>query len=184
MNSLKTILILISFLIFPTLQADTPYTPEEGSAELMKKKKKSKVKIDPSLPFVLIIGDSISIGYTPTVIDNLKGKANVIHNPGNSQGTTNGLKKLSSWLNDKKLEEKKWDVIHFNFGLHDLKHVKVAGTSENSNDFNDPQQADLATYTANMTKLVAQLKATGTKLIFATTTPCPAGVKPARAPKT
>ena len=38
--------------------------------------------------------------------------------------------------NDPKLDGKKWDVIHFNFGLHDLKHVKVAGTSENSNDFN------------------------------------------------
>ena len=90
---------------------------------------------------------------------------------------------MSSWLNDKRLGNKKWDVIHFNFGLHDLKHVKVAGTAENSNDFNDPQQADLATYTANMKKLVAQLKANGAKLIFATTTPYPAGVKPARAPE-
>lgn len=183
MKSIQTFLLLFAFLLFPCLQADTLYVPEEGSAELNKKKKRAKVKIDPKLPFVLIIGDSISIGYTPTVKENLKGKANVIHNPGNSQGTTNGLQKLSSWLNDPKLDGKKWDVIHFNFGLHDLKHVKVAGTSENSNDFNDPQQADLPTYTANMKKLVAQLKATGSKLIFAITTPYPAGVKPARAPE-
>ncbi|MCH2207974.1 MAG: SGNH/GDSL hydrolase family protein [Lentisphaerales bacterium] len=182
MRTINSLILLFSFLLFPNLQADT-YTPEEGSVELKKRKKKSTTKIDPNLPFVLIIGDSISMGYTPFVKENLQGKANVIHAPGNSQGTTHGLKNLTDWLNDKKLGDKKWDVIHFNWGLHDLKHVKVAGTSENSNDFNDPQQADLPTYTSNMAKLVAQLKADGAKLIFATTTPYPAGVKPARAPE-
>ncbi|MCF7849761.1 MAG: SGNH/GDSL hydrolase family protein [Kiritimatiellales bacterium] len=162
------------------------YTPEEGSAELDKKAKrakrpkkpKEKVVIDPSLPNVLIIGDSISIGYTPKVRELLKGKANVIHNPGNAQGTTLGREKLSDWLGDTQ-----WDVIHFNWGLHDLKHVTEAGTSKNSNDPADPQQADLATYTANMEILAKQLKANGAKLIFATTTPYPAGVKPCRKPE-
>jgi lysophospholipase L1-like esterase len=181
MKILKVLLVLLFSLSLNSISADAPYTPEEGSVELKKKKKKkktAKVAIDQNLPFVLIIGDSISMGYTGAVREKLKGQANVIHNPGNSQGTTNSLKNLSAWLGDRK-----WDVIHFNWGLHDLKHVKVAGTSENSNDFNDPQQADLAAYTANIKKLVAQLKATGSPLIFATTTPYPAGVKPARAPE-
>jgi hypothetical protein len=156
-----------------------PNIPEEGSQELTKNhRKKSPVKTDPNLPNVLIIGDSISIGYTGLVRTQLKGKVNVIHNPGNAQGTTLGLEKLQEWLGDTQ-----WDVIHFNWGLHDLKHVTEAGTSKNSNNPNDPQQADLATYTANLKVLVKQLKATDSKLIFATTTSYPNGVKPCRLPE-
>jgi len=162
---------------------DVAYKPEEGSVKLTKKKKRrnrkqEKIPIDPSLPNVLIIGDSISLGYTPYVRKILKDRANVIHNPGNAQGTTLGVAKLSEWLGDTK-----WDVIHFNWGLHDLKHVKKAGSMQNSNNPNDPQQADLPTYTKNLESLVKQLKATGAKLIFATTTPYPAGVKPCRQPE-
>ncbi len=153
------------------------YIPEAGSQELTKNNRKEKpVKMDPNLPNVLIIGDSISIGYTGQVRTQLKGTANVIHNPGNAEGTTLGLAKLQEWLGDTQ-----WDVIHFNWGLHDLKHVTETG--ENSNNPNDPQQADLATYTANLEVLVQQLKATGSKLIFATTTPYPKGVKPCRLPE-
>jgi len=157
--------------------AAKPYVPEAGSHELSKSHRKQKpVEIDPSLPNVLIIGDSISIGYTKQVRAQLKGKANVIHNPGNAAGTTLGLEKLQEWLGDTQ-----WDVIHFNWGLHDLKHVTETG--ENSNNPNDPQQADLATYTANLKVLVKQLKATSSKLIFATTTPYPKGVRPCRLPE-
>lgn len=173
---LKLILsILACFFLSSSVVAET-YIPEEGSDELLKKRK-VKIPYDKNLPDVLIIGDSISIGYTPFVAQLLKGKANVIHNKGNSQGTTNGLLKLSSWLGDKK-----WAVIHFNFGLHDLKHVTEAGTSKNSNSFDDPQQADLETYTKNLAIITEKLKQTGSPLIFATTTPYPNGVKPARLP--
>ena len=65
-------------------------------------------KADPNLPNVLIIGDSISIGYTGAVSSKLAGKANVIHNPSNAEGTKLGLEKLKEWLGDTK-----WDVIHF-----------------------------------------------------------------------
>ena len=155
------------------------YIPEEGSQELKKNNRNENTgNLDPNLPNVLIIGDSISIGYTGLVRTKLKGKANVIHNPDNAQGTTLGLAKLPEWLGDTK-----WNVIHFNWGLHDLKHVTAAGSSKNSNDPTDPQQADLATYTANLEVLVKQLKATDSKLIFATTTPYPAGVRPCRLPE-
>lgn len=153
------------------------YVPEEGSQELSKKhRKKHNAKLNPNLPNVLIIGDSISIGYTGHVRTQLGSVANVIHNPGNAEGTTLGRAKLQQWLGDTK-----WDVIHFNWGLHDLKHVTKAG--RNSNNPADPQQADLATYTANLKVLVKQLKATGAKLIFATTTPYPRGVRPLRLPE-
>ncbi len=38
--------------------------------------------------------------------------------PTNGGPTTNGLKNLGAWLG-----KSKWDVIHFNWGLHDLKYV-------------------------------------------------------------
>src|SRR5436190_23822776 len=71
---------------------------------------------DPTLPRVLLIGDSISMGYTVPVQNLLKGKANVHRIPENGGPTTNGLAKLETWLG-----EHKWDVIHFNWGLPALR---------------------------------------------------------------
>lgn len=174
-------LILLNTAIFIMVIGCTSgkYLPEKNSIAHTNKRKSLESKIKSDLPNVLIIGDSISIGYTPFVKTMLEGKANVIHAPGNNQGTSLGYQKLSEWL----AGEMKWHVIHFNWGLHDLKHVKVAGTSKNSNDPNDPHQADIFTYEKNMNILAKQLKSTGAKLIFATTTPYPAGVKPCRIPE-
>jgi len=117
------------------------------------------VKDDPKLPRVLLIGDSISIGYTVAVRERLKGKANVHRIPQNGGATEVGLEKMTAWLG-----KGKWDVIHFNFGLHDAKY-----TSETT------QRASREQYIANLKTLIAQMKATGAKLIFATTTPVPMG---------
>ncbi|TAN38712.1 MAG: SGNH/GDSL hydrolase family protein [Verrucomicrobia bacterium] len=171
-------LLLLALLVSGVAGATEKYVPEEGSAELAKHARREKIPLDPKLPNVLIIGDSISMGYTPYVAKLLRGKANVIHNPGNAQGTTYGRENLATWLG-----AKSWQVIHFNWGLHDLKHVKVVGGQKNSDDPKDPQQADLLTYETNLRALVEQLKATKAKLIFATTTPYPAGVSPFRAPE-
>jgi len=142
------------------------------------------IEPNPKLPNVLILGDSISIGYTLQVRELLKGKANVFrpHVPGgkrpmNCAGTTSGVQKIDDYL----AAQKKWDVIHFNWGLHDLKHVHPK-TGQNSNSFDDPQQAAPDAYEKNLKEIVGKLKATGAKLIFATTTPYPDGVKPARLP--
>jgi len=125
------------------------------------------------LPRVLLLGDSISIGYTPFVQEMLNGKALVLRpvhedgKPENCQGTTNGVKNIDRWIGGGP-----WDVIHFNFGLHDLKHVDAV-TGKNSEDKNDPYQADLKQYKKNMEEIVVKLVATGAKLIFANTTPYP-----------
>lgn len=125
------------------------------------------------LPNVLLLGDSISIGYTPFVQELLKYRANVYRpmlengKPENCAGTTNGVKNIDRWLGDKK-----WDIIHFNFGLHDLKHVDPI-TGKNSKNPNDPLQADLKQYKKNLSEIVSKLQATGATLIFATTTPYP-----------
>jgi len=111
------------------------------------------------LPRVLLIGDSISIGYTLPTRALLKGKANVHRPPTNCSSTGNGLAHLKSWLG-----EKKWDVIHFNFGLHDAK-LPPEGV----------RHAPPDVYEKNLRELVKLMKATGAKLIFATTTPVPNG---------
>ncbi len=122
---------------------------------------------------VLIIGDSISIGYTPFVRQLLKTKANVFRpmlkngKHENCEGTTKGVKNIDRWLGNTK-----WDVIHFNFGLHDIKHVDPV-TRENSNNPNHPLQANLNQYKENLKEIVGKLNITGAKLIFATTTPYP-----------
>lgn len=122
---------------------------------------------DKELPKVLIIGDSISIGYTKPLQEMLEGKAVVTHNPGNAQHSGFGLENLEKWLGDTK-----WDVIHFNHGLHDLKYVDDEGKNTRSKETGHIQ-IDLKKYEKNMEKIVLRLKKTGAKLIFATTTPYP-----------
>lgn len=105
------------------------------------------VKDDPTLPRVLLIGDSISRGYTHPVRELLEGVVNVHRAPANCGATTQGVKKLNDWLGSGK-----WDVIHFNFGIHD-------------------RNLPLETYAGNLEKIVLALEKTGAKLIWARTTP-------------
>ena len=116
---------------------------------------------------ILVIGDSISIGYTPFVTAALKGKAAVVHNAGNAAHTRNGVAKIDEWLGDTK-----WDVIHFNFGLHDLKIME-----------DGKHQVALEEYGENLHAIVQRLKQTKAKLIWASTTPVPSGkITPQRSP--
>jgi lysophospholipase L1-like esterase len=131
---------------------------------------------------VLILGDSISIGYTPHVQKLLAGKAHVVRplkpdgSPENCGDSGMGVEHMDRWLGDTR-----WDVIHFNFGLHDLKRI-TPGMGVHSNDPTQPTYNSLEQYTANLDKIVVRLKQTGATLIFATTTPYPEGVTPSRIP--
>ncbi len=123
------------------------------------------------LPRVLLLGDSISIGYTVPVRAALKGKANVHRPRANCGPTTTGLKSIDAWLSDGK-----WDVIHFNWGLHDLKYMGPNG--ENLGDPADSkshQQVPPEEYEKNLQQLVERLNKTGAKLIWRNTTPVPEG---------
>jgi len=119
------------------------------------------------LPNVLIIGDSISIGYMKPLVKLLEGKVKLVHNPGNAAHTGHGLRNLDKWLG-----ETEWAVIHFNHGLHDLKYVDKNGKNVTSKEAGH-MQIDLEQYGKNMEAIVQRLKKTGAKLIFATTTPYP-----------
>lgn len=121
------------------------------------------------LPRVLIIGDSISMGYTRPVQKLLEGKAEVVRPAENCQHTGHGIKKIKAWLGDGK-----WDVIHFNWGIWDT-HM-VAG---NGAIVKDEAKADAEThirytpeqYRENLESLVKTMEATGAKLVWASTTP-------------
>ncbi|MGZ0174656.1 MAG: LamG-like jellyroll fold domain-containing protein [Planctomycetales bacterium] len=107
------------------------------------------VEDDPALPRVLLIGDSVSRAYTQTVRKELKGIANVHRAPANCGPTSTGLKKIDVWLGDGK-----WDVIHFNFGIHD-------------------RATPLADYATRLEQLVERMQQTDAKLVWANTTPIP-----------
>ena len=123
------------------------------------------------LPKALLIGDSISLGYTPHVVAALKGKVEVKHHRGNAQHTGTGLKMLDRWIG-----ETEWDVIHFNWGLWDLcyRHPqsKVQGRR-------DKERGTLTTslelYEKNLDQLATRLKKTHAKLIWAHTSTVPKG---------
>jgi lysophospholipase L1-like esterase len=103
----------------------------------------------PGLPRVLLIGDSVSRGYTQAVRRILEGKANVHRAPANCGPTASGIRNLDVWLG-----EGRWDVIHFNFGIHDR---------------NTPVEE----YLSRLETIVERLKDTGARLIWASTTPIP-----------
>ena len=120
----------------------------------------------PGLPRVLLIGDSISMGYTLPVRAKLQGRANVHRPLENCGDTARGLAKLDTWLG-----AGHWDVIHFNFGLHDLKYLDARRKYVSPDKGTQVAKPDV--YAENLRRIVARLKQTGAKLIFATTTPVP-----------
>ena len=127
---------------------------------------------DPKLPRVLLIGDSISIGYTLPAREFLKGKANLHRIPANGGPTTRGLASIDAWIG-----ESKWDIIHFNWGLHDLKYMGPNGENLFPKENGGKPQVPLADYEKNLEKLVVRLKKTGATLIWRNTTPIPPGSK-------
>lgn len=157
----------------PTQFADAADKADKKTTAKPKPKRASPmtpIKDDPKLPRVLIIGDSISIGYTLPTRALLKGKAN-LHRPSTNCGpTTRGLAGINAWLG-----KGKWDVIHFNWGLHDLKYMNAKGTLVGVGE--GKQQVPVDQYEKNLDTLVKRLKKTKAKLIWCATTPVPKGAK-------
>lgn len=121
-------------------------------------------------PKVLIIGDSISIGYTPFVKEKLSDKAVVVHNSGNAQHTGTGLAKIAEWVGDEN-----WDIIQFNWGLWDLCYRMPTEEGMGPKDkINGKINFSVDEYAANLEQLVTFLKEkTDAKLIFVTTSYIP-----------
>jgi len=168
----KQSILLAALLLSPlaTLRAAEPsepfFTPEQDKAGL-----KTDAPVDEKLPKVLILGDSISIGYTNQVRKGLMGTANVIRPKANCGDTSIGLAHIDQWLG-----KEKWDVIHFNWGLWDLCYRNPKAKTQGNRDKIDGKlSVPIPEYEKNLETLVLRLKQTGATLIFATTTVVPDG---------
>ena len=122
-----------------------------------------------ALPKVLIIGDSISMAFTPHVVQQLDGKAVVKHHKGNAQHTDTGLRKIDQWIG-----KTQWDIIHFNWGLWDICYRHPKSKVQGRRDkVNGTLTTTLEQYEKNLDELVSRLKKTDAKLIWAHTTVVP-----------
>ena len=155
--------------IFPFEQAKYVYHLVQGNNESIEVWKGKQGLIDPihnpSLPNVLIIGDSISMGYTYDVRKKLEDKANVYRIPENGRDTIYGKRMIQTWTS-----VRKWDVIHFNWGLWDTLHRMPVGGDKKGKIFSTHEE-----YKENLEKLIPFMKATKAKLIWCNTTPIPDG---------
>ena len=122
------------------------------------------------IPRILIIGDSISIGYTPGVKEYYNDKAYVEHNQGNAGDSGRGLENIREWVSNGD-----WDIIQFNWGLWDLcyRHPdsKLYG---NRDKINGTLTFTVDEYKANLDSLVIIIKEiSDAKLVFIATTYVP-----------
>jgi len=139
------------------------------------------------LPRVLILGDSISLGYTPIVKERMKGKASVRRpstNCGPSSFYLNG-DTLGKWVGTNR-----WDVIHVNFGIWDNHYLKGgprdmdlywgkgyasakpgAARERAIRGEGYRLRTTVGEYERNLRTILTRLKATGAKVVFALTTP-------------
>ena len=142
------------------------YTPEKD-----KQNPEKPEASDDALPSVLMIGDSISQGYTWPVRDLMAGQFNVDRPRANCGDTRAGLEKLDEWLGDES-----WDLIHFNWGLHDIcyRHPEAVTVYGNRDKLNGIISVPIDEYRVNLEQLVERLLATGSRLIWANTTFVPA----------
>jgi lysophospholipase L1-like esterase len=109
------------------------------------------------IPRVVLVGDSIRLGYAAGVAARLEGKAVVISPPENGGDSANILTHLEEWV-----IRQKPDVVHLNCGLHDLKRSRTDGH----------HQVELDRYSENLRRIVARIRAgTDAALVFADTTP-------------
>lgn len=111
---------------------------------------------------VLLIGDSIRIGYCGTVKEELAAVAEVFYPPENCRSTQNTITSLKKWaalLSD----PDKIDLVHFNCGQWDVAHWNGYEFSLTSED----------EYARNISMLIFLLKKffKNAKLVFATTSP-------------
>lgn len=142
------------------------YTPQDDLAEL-----KPATPANGNLPQAFLIGDSISIGYTEPTRRLLSGVCDVDRPETNCGDTRRGLALIEEWLGDGI-----WDVIHFNWGLHDLCHRHPDATVYGNRDkINGAISVEPAAYKVNLDKLVQIMRPKAKRLVWASTTFVPEG---------
>ena len=108
---------------------------------------------------VLLLGDSIRIGYEPYVRRALSNTATVYTPEENCRFSAYTLNSLRFWLPGFPVP----DVIHWNNGAWD--YARIFGLDE-------PEFTPKNEYIRNMLLIARELKKTGAKIIFSTSLPC------------
>ncbi len=111
------------------------------------------------MPSVVLIGDSIRLGYQPRVVRLLRGKARVWGPAENCRHSRCLLDNLQAWVLDRRP-----DAVHLNCGLHDA--------AEDVFPDRKPQ-ISLSDYARNLAQLVDTLRRQSprTRIVWALTTP-------------
>ena len=120
------------------------------------------------IPNVLIIGDSIYQAFIGKAINMLKGRVNLSF--GKYPAFHSGLA-LDNF--DKLLDSKKWDLVHFNFGMNDVmyKDPTIKSIRAMHKEAGGIQVSSPENYRNNLRELVKRFRARGAKVIWASTTP-------------
>ena len=140
------------------------FTPEHDKAALTPQTEQK------NLPAVLLIGDSIANGYTGPVRELLKDVCQV-HGTSNAGDTRKGLEAVDAWLGPGE-----WDLIHFNWGLHDIAYRHPDATVYGNRDkINGTLSVDPEQYRTNLEALVELLCKRARKLVWGSTTYVPEG---------
>jgi lysophospholipase L1-like esterase len=136
---------------------------------------------NPDLPNILILGDSNTVGYIIPLRRLLKDKANIYYpiqkngGPNNCANTAYGLENIERFLGDTQ-----WDVIHFNWGLHDCSRLRVENGKIIVDNVNGEWKIPPEEYTQNLEKIIERLKKTKAKLIWTNSSVVNKGTHPVR----
>ncbi len=160
--------LLVSHLAPVALAAPSPSSANTAgtpNASALRRASTVPIKDDPRLPRVLLIGDSIAMGYTLPLRQLLAGKANV-HYPGeNCHDSQRILERFDQYLG-----KEAWDVIQFNCGIHDSTLLNETGLAIKAGE-RGKVRIPIEEYRENLGKIVARLRQTGAALIWCATTP-------------
>lgn len=186
-KALLSVIVLFGFTL-------TSAAAEGNVAWLLQTNKleRTAAKSAEGLPNVLILGDSISIGYTPFVRKRLEGRANVSRPPTNCGATQFYLRDrggMKDWVG-----KTKWDVIIMNAGIWDFCYMRgdvlktdhywgpddelaklkplQRGTAIRDRGFR--RRTPIPEYMANLRRILTYLKSTGATVYFPLSTPVPA----------
>ena len=112
---------------------------------------------------VLLLGDSIRMGYCAFVREELKGRAKVYYPEENCQFTQYTLVSLPRWISIPEVPPDKIDLVHWNNGHWDVAHWNREEVSLNS-----PEQ-----YALMLERIYRKIRffCPNAKVIFALTTP-------------
>jgi lysophospholipase L1-like esterase len=118
---------------------------------------------------VVLIGDSIRINSEPFIRANLPSSVEVLSPPENCESSHKVSAYIREWVPATNV-----DLIHLNFGLHDIRYDPGKNQRVSS-----PEE-----YRANLRAVFSYLSTTGAHIIWATSTPIDElmhnGIKPSR----